>query len=67
MVGLQVEQNRKHEFIKVDFVLKKSPLAGYVHMERFVEFNPTKIRGRIFLRRGGCSNKLIVVLVIQVS
>ena len=47
-VGIQVEQTKKHEFIKVDFVLEKSPLMDYVHVERFMEFNPTKIRGRIF-------------------
>ena len=51
-VGIQVEQTKKHEFIKVDFVLEKSPLMDYVHVERFVEFNPTKIRGRIFSKKG---------------
>ena len=51
-VGLQGEQTRKHEFVKVDFVLKKSPLVDYVHVERFVEFNPTKIRGRMFSKKG---------------
>ncbi|XP_057532227.1 uncharacterized protein LOC130810257 [Amaranthus tricolor] len=51
-VGLHVEQTKKHEFVKVDFVLKKSPLVDYVRVERFVEFNPTKIRCRIFSKKG---------------
>ena len=50
--NLQVVQTRKHEFVKVDFVLEKSPLRNYVHMDRFVEFNPTKIRGRSFSKKG---------------
>ena len=44
-VGLQGEQTRKHEFAKVYFV-------EYVHDSTFVEFNPTKIRGRIFSKKG---------------
>ena len=51
-IGLQVVQTRKHEFVKVDFVPEKSPLADYVHVERFVELNPTKLRGRIFTQKG---------------
>ena len=51
-VGLQIEQPRRSKFVKVDFVLENSPLADYVHVERFVEFNPTKIRGRIFCKKG---------------
>ena len=50
--GLQVVETRKHEFAKVDFVLEKSPLVDYIHVERFVEFNPIKIRGRIFSKKG---------------
>ena len=51
-VDLQVEQPRRLKFVKVDFVLEKSLLVDYVHVVRFVEFNPTKIRGRIFSKKG---------------
>ena len=42
----------KHEFVKVDFVLKKSPLFDFVYVSAVVEFNPTKVRGRIFSKKG---------------
>ena len=51
-VGLQVVHTKKHEFFKVDFVLKKSLFMDHVHVERFAEFNATKIRGRIFSKKG---------------
>jgi hypothetical protein len=51
-VYLQVAEASKCRFVKVDFVLEKSPTLEYVHVSRFVEFNPTKIRGRVFSKRG---------------
>jgi hypothetical protein len=51
-VDLIIQQASKCGFVKVDFVLEKSPTLEYVHVSRFVEFNPTKIRGRVFAKKG---------------
>ena len=41
-----LEPTKKHDFVRTtDFV-------EFVHVSTFVEFNPTKIRGRIFSKKG---------------
>ena len=47
-----VVQATEEKFVHIDRVVKQTHFVEFVHVSRFVEVHPTKIRGRIFSKKG---------------
>ena len=50
--SLHVVQATEGKFVHIDRVVKQTHFVEFVHVSRFVEVHPTKIRGRIFSKKG---------------